>query len=78
MLRSSSEHPTLDVLMEDAELFIAECALPGTDREREYLNRLAGEDYRLEFVFPDEAMTKAAAVNPEALWKVENIRKTPQ
>ncbi len=59
MLHSSSEHPALDVLMEDAGRFIAEWVLPGTDREREYLDYLAGGDYRPEFVFPDEAMTRA-------------------
>lgn len=63
--------------MEDAERFIAEWVLPRTDVEHEYLERLAGGDYRPELVFPDESMAKAAAVNPEALWKVENLRKMP-
>ena len=75
MLRSSSERPTLEGLMKDAERLIAELALPRTDGECEYLERLAGGDYRPELVFPDEPMAKAAAVNPEALWKVENLRK---
>ncbi len=75
MLRSSTERPTLDALMKDAERFIAEWALPRTDGEREYLERLAGGDYRPELIFPDKSMAKAAAVNPEALWKVENLRK---
>ena len=78
MLRSSIEHPTLKALMEDAERFIADWVLPKTDEEREYLERLAGCDYRPELVFPDESMAKAAAVNPEALWKVENLRKIPR
>ncbi|MDP9860683.1 putative nucleotidyltransferase component of viral defense system [Olsenella profusa DSM 13989] len=75
MLRSSTERPTLDALMKDAERFIAEWVLPRTDGEREYLERLAGGDYRPELVFPDKSMAQAAAVNPEALWKVENLRK---
>ncbi|WP_455026455.1 nucleotidyl transferase AbiEii/AbiGii toxin family protein [Olsenella uli] len=75
MLRSSTERPTLDALMKDAERFIAEWVLPRTDGEREYLERLAGGDYRPELIFPDKSMAKAAAVNPEALWKVENLRK---
>lgn len=75
MLRSSTERPTLEGLMEDAERFIAKWVLPRTDGEREYLERLAGGDYRPELVFPDESMAKAAVVNPEALWKVENLRK---
>ena len=75
MLRSSTERPTLDALMKDAERFIAEWVLPRADGEREYLERLAGGDYRPELIFPDKSMAKAAAVNPEALWKVENLRK---
>lgn len=75
MLRSSSERPTLKALMKDAEHLIAEWVLPRTDGECEYLERLTEGDYRPELVFPDEPMAKAAAVNPEALWKVENLRK---
>ena len=75
MLRSSTERPTLDALMKNAERFIAEWVLPRADGEREYLERLAGGDYRPELIFPDKSMAKAAAVNPEALWKVENLRK---
>lgn len=77
MLRSSTERPTLKTLMEDAECFIADWVLPKTDEEREYLEHLASGDYRPELVFPDETLTKAAAVNPEALWKVDNLRKMP-
>lgn len=75
MLRSSTERPALEELMEDAERFIAEWVMPRTDGEREYLERLAGGDYQPELIFPDKSMAKAAAVNPEALWKVENLRK---
>ncbi|EUB32160.1 nucleotidyl transferase, PF08843 family [Olsenella uli MSTE5] len=75
MLRSSTEHPTLKALMEDAERFIADWVLPKTDEEREYLERLTSGDYHPELIFPDETMVKAAAVNPEALWKVENLSK---
>lgn len=78
MLRSSIEHPTLEALMEDAKRFVADWILPKTDREREYLERLAAGDYRPELVFQDESMAKAAAVNPEALWKLENLRKIPR
>ena len=75
MLRSSTERPTLEGLMKDAERFTAEWVLPRTDGEREYLERLAGGDYRPELVFPDKVMAESAAVNPEALWKVENLGK---
>lgn len=75
MLRSRAERPALEGLMENAERFTAEWVLPRTDVKREYLEHLAGGDYRPELVFPDESMAKAAAVNPEAFWKVENLRK---
>lgn len=75
MLRSSTEHPTLKALMEDAERFIVDWVLPKTNEEREYLERLTSGDYRPELIFPDETMAKAAAINPEALWKVENLKK---
>lgn len=75
MLRSSTERPTLDALMKDAERFIAEWVMPRTDGELEYLERLTKGVYRPELIFPDEAMAEAAAVNLEALWKVENLRK---
>ncbi len=78
MLRSSIEHPTLGSLMDDAKRFIADWVLPKTNEEREYLERLASGDYHPELIFPDETMAKAAAVNPEALWKVENLRKMPR
>ena len=75
MLRSSAERPTLEGLMENVKRFTAEWVLPRTDVEREYLQRLAGDDYRPELVFPAESMAKTAAVNPEALRKIENLRK---
>lgn len=61
--------------MKDAERFIADWVLPRTDVERIYLERLTSGDYHPELIFPDETMAKAAAVNPEALWKVENLSK---
>lgn len=75
MLRSSTERPTLEGLMKNAKSFIVQWVLPRTDGEREYLELLKNGDYRPELIFPDESMAKAAAVNPEALWKVENLRK---
>ena len=32
--------------------------------------------HRPELVFRDDAMAGAAAANPEALWKLENLRET--
>lgn len=75
MLRLSAERPTLESLMEDAERFVADWVEPWTDAEQEYLERFASADYRPELVFPDEAMARAAATNPEALWKLDNLAK---
>lgn len=75
MLRSTVARPTLSSLMQDAKRFISDWVLPKTDSEREYLEQLADGVYRPELVFQDQSMLDAATVNPEALWKVENIRK---
>ncbi|WP_282710994.1 nucleotidyl transferase AbiEii/AbiGii toxin family protein [Lancefieldella sp. Marseille-Q7238] len=78
MLRSSAKRPTLGSLMDDAKRFIADWILPRTDVERIYLEHLTSGDYHPELIFPDETMAKAAAVNPETLWKVENPKKMPR
>lgn len=75
MLRSSARRPSIESLMDDAERFIADWVKPRTDSEEEYLERFAAGEYRPELVFGDEGMARAAAVNPEALWKLENLRK---
>lgn len=75
MLRLSAEKPDLESLMNGAERFIADWIQPQGDGEREYLERFAAGDYRPELVFGDERMARAATVNPETLWKLENLRK---
>lgn len=77
MLRLSAPKPALEDLISDAEVFISDWVEPQTDREREYLDRFACGEYRPELLFDDPAMAAAAATNPEALWKLQNLRKMP-
>lgn len=78
IIRSSTERPTLKVLIENAESFVANWVLPNTDEECEYLERLTNGEYRLELIFQGEPIINAAAVNPEALWKLKNLKKMPR
>jgi hypothetical protein len=75
MLRDADEHPTLRDLMSDADEFITRYILPRTDAEAEYLQRFATGDFRPELIFSDEAIAEAASKSPEALWKLQNLRK---
>ncbi|MCL2883079.1 MAG: nucleotidyl transferase AbiEii/AbiGii toxin family protein [Coriobacteriia bacterium] len=75
MLRNS-ERPTLGHLIASAESFITDYVLPRDEREQEYLEFFAKADYRPTILFDDYPDTLAAAeVNPEALWKLANIKK---
>lgn len=75
MLKLSALKPTLDSLIQDACAFISNWVEPQTDEEHEYLERFSQCDYAPEILFADSQMASAAAVNPEALWKLQNIRK---
>lgn len=75
MLKRSMPKPTLESLMKEAERFIADWILPTTDGEREYLERFARTDYQPALLFDDIAMARAATINPEALWKLQNLKK---
>lgn len=75
MLRLRDKKPTLEGLMEDAEEFVRRHVLPRDDAEREYLERLAGADYRPGLLFVDAETVGAASSSPEALWKVRNLRE---
>ena len=75
MLRNS-ERPTLESLMSSAEAFINDYVLPIDNREKEYLERFAYADYQPELLFENYGFALAAArVSPEALWKLENLKK---
>lgn len=78
MLRLRDERPTLAGLMEDAEEFVRCRVLPRDDAEREYLDRLAEADYRPNLLFADPETADAAAKSPEALWKLQNLKKMPR
>jgi hypothetical protein len=50
MLRSGNQ-PSLESLINAAEIFINDYVLPQDDRDREYLARFANADYRPELLF---------------------------
>ncbi len=75
MLRVSANKPSLEELTTCADAFIANWVQPQTDSEREYLRLFAQGEYRPELLFDDAAMARAASINPEALWKLQNLRK---
>ncbi|MDR1016983.1 MAG: nucleotidyl transferase AbiEii/AbiGii toxin family protein [Coriobacteriales bacterium] len=78
MLRGAGETPELQDLLNVADEFIAAFVLPQTPDEEEYLQRFAQADYQPGLLFKDAAMVKAAEVNPEALWKLQNLKRMIQ
>jgi len=75
MLRLS-ERPSLETMVDTAEDFINRFVLPQHDTEREYLERFSRADYCPELLFgEDSLMTAAARLNPEALWKLQNLKR---
>ena len=75
MLRQHEGLPTIDSLILDAEAFIDSYVMPRTDDEREYLDRFSSGDYQPGLLFRDADMARRASLNPEALWKLKNLRK---
>lgn len=75
MLRLRDDQPTLANLMDSAEAFIQSYILPRNDDERMYLRRFAEGEYRPELLFGEGNIARAAAVSPEALWKLANLKK---
>lgn len=75
MLHSRDEEPTLEGLMDAAEAFTRDYVLPRDENERLYLNLFAGGEYRPDLLFGEGDAARAAAVSPEALWKLANLRK---
>ena len=74
MLRKGSESDLGDLVSIACE-FIESFVLPRDDSEREYLDLFAAGEYRPELLFGPCEEAERAAVNPEALWKLQNIRK---
>lgn len=77
MLRSG-EQPSLQMLMQKAAEFIANYVTPREEREHEYLQQFAKANYRPDLLFGATPIADAALVNPEALWKLQNLRQMPQ
>jgi predicted nucleotidyltransferase component of viral defense system len=75
MLRES-ERPTLESLINAGESFVNEYVLPRDGVEREYLERFAKADYQPALLFGDcDEVVASAEQNPEALWKLSNLKK---
>lgn len=75
MLHSRDDEPTLVGLMDSADAFVRDYVLPRDDDERLYLDLFARGEYRPELLFGEGNVARAAAVSPEALWKLANLRK---
>lgn len=67
--------PDLESMMAKAAAFVAEWVLPRSHDEREYLRRLESGEYEPGLLFSNREMTRRAMLSPQALWKVENLRK---
>lgn len=64
----------LDDLIAGGDEFVERFVLPQTDKEEEFLSRFAKADYAPELLFEGNILDNARA-NPEALWKLANLRK---
>ena len=78
MRRSSTERPTFEVLIKNIKYFITDWVFPTIDEEHKHLEQLANRKYHPELIFQGESIINAAAVNPEALWKLKNLKKMPK
>lgn len=75
MLHSRDDRPTLLGLIDDAEAFTQNYILPRDDDERLYLKLFAEGEYQPELLFGEGDVARAAAMSPEALWKLTNLKK---
>lgn len=70
------ERPSLKAMIDMAESFINRFVLPQNDGEHEYLKRFSQAEYCPELLFgADSPMIAAARLNPEALWKLQNLKR---
>lgn len=74
MLHSESREPTLTRLMDDTEEFIEKYVVPRDENEHLYVELFSKGDYRPELLFDDQVACNAT-LNPEAHWKLANLKK---
>ena len=75
MLRNG-DRPSLKSLIVIGEEFLDRYVLPQTDAEWDYLAHFSKADYQPKLLFEGYPnVIKAAEANPEALWKLENLKK---
>lgn len=70
----NGRHAKLDELIAQGNAFVQRFVLPQTDKEKQFLERFAQADYAPELLFEGEMLDNARA-NPEALWKLTNLKK---
>ncbi|MEG0778923.1 MAG: hypothetical protein RSG55_08750 [Oscillospiraceae bacterium] len=73
MLRNG-QHAHIDALIAQGDAFVQRFILPKTDAEIQFLTRFAQADYAPELLF-EGAILNNARKNPEALWKLANLKK---
>ena len=75
MLRLEGEKPKLEKLIQEAHYFIDKYVLPQDTDEELFLSSFAKGNYEPELLFENADIVKAALLNPEALWKLQNLKK---
>ncbi len=70
----NGQHAEINELIAQGDAFIQRYVLPQTDNEKQFLERFAQVDYAPELLFEGEMLVNAKA-NPEALWKLANLKK---
>lgn len=75
MLKEADIDPTLEQLIERAELFIEDYVLPQDDAEQEFLDQFAAGSFKPELLFGVGENAESAARSPQAAWKQINLKK---
>lgn len=75
----TTDRPQLEALIASAEIFTERYVLPKDEAEIEYLACLERADYQPSLLFGEGTeITARAQENPEALWKLQNLKKMSQ
>ncbi len=75
MIRKTSDHPTLSSMQTDAASFIDRWVKPRSEKEQEFLREFEAGNYEPTLLFSDPKIADRARRSPQALWKLENLRK---
>lgn len=75
MLRLQEIHPKLEELIVEAREYINGYVLPQDEGEEEFLFSFAKGEFFPELLFGENEIAKAASWSPEAMWKLQNLKK---